>query len=62
MTTLVSVAVITYNQEKHLPKTLDSILMQECNFDYNIIIGEDCSTDSTMSICEQYEKQYPGIV
>lgn len=62
MTTLVSVAVITYNQEKHIAQTLDSILMQKCNFDFNIIVGEDYSTDNTRMICEKYEKNYPGKV
>ena len=38
-----SVAVITYNQEKYISQTLDSILCQEHNYKYEIVIGEDCS-------------------
>ncbi len=49
-----SVFVVTYNQEQYIRQALDSILMQQVNFDYEIIIGEDCSTDSTPAICDEY--------
>ena len=50
----ISVAVITYNQQDTIRQTLDSILMQKGGFDLEIVIGEDCSTDSTRAICEEY--------
>ena len=50
----ISVVVCTYNQEDTIARTLDSILMQQCHLPYEIIIGEDCSTDNTLSICQQY--------
>ena len=50
----ISVAVITYNQESTIRQTLDSILMQKGDFDLEIVIGEDCSKDSTHTICEDY--------
>jgi glycosyltransferase involved in cell wall biosynthesis len=56
---LVSILVVTYNQESYIRQTLDSLLEQECSFDYEILIGEDCSTDSTRDICIEYEKQFP---
>jgi glycosyltransferase involved in cell wall biosynthesis len=56
----VSVAMITYNHEKYIAKALDGVLMQRTNFDYEIIIGEDCSTDNTRNIIVDYEKRYPG--
>lgn len=52
--TKISVGVITYNQESTIRQTLDSILMQEGDFDLELVIGEDCSTDSTHAICEEY--------
>lgn len=52
--TKISVAVITYNQQETIRQTLDSILMQKGNFDLELVIGEDCSTDSTRAICEEY--------
>lgn len=50
----ISVVVITYNQETTIRQTLDSILAQKGDFDLELVIGEDCSTDSTRAICEEY--------
>ncbi|MBR1524972.1 MAG: glycosyltransferase, partial [Lachnospiraceae bacterium] len=44
---VLSVLFITYNHEKYLQKSLDSVLSQQTDFDYEIVVGEDCSTDST---------------
>lgn len=55
----VSIAMITYNHEKFIAKALDSILMQQVNFEYEIVIGEDCSTDSTRDIVINYQNHYP---
>jgi glycosyltransferase involved in cell wall biosynthesis len=57
----VSVCVITYNQERFISKAIDSILLQKVTFDYEIIIGEDCSKDNTRSICLDYQRKYPQI-
>ncbi len=62
MNPLVSIIVTTYNQEKTIGRTLDSILCQECQFDFEIVIGEDGSTDSTRQVCEQYVLRNPTIV
>lgn len=53
---LVSVIVITYNQKKYIKKALDSILEQKVNFTFEIIVGDDCSTDGTNDIIKIYEK------
>ncbi len=50
----ISVGVITYNQQTTIRQTLDSILMQKGDFDLELVIGEDCSTDATHAICEEY--------
>lgn len=54
-----SVLVITYNQDRYIAQALDSILMQIVDFDYEIIIGDDCSSDGTISILEKYRAAYP---
>lgn len=54
-----SVVVLAYNHEKFLRQALDSVLMQEVDFDYEVIVGEDCSPDGTRSIVQAYEQQYP---
>lgn len=58
----VSVCLITYNQEKYIKDAIDSILMQDCPFEFNLIIGEDCSSDKTRSICIEYANRYPELI
>lgn len=58
----ISVIVATYNQETTIGRTLDSIIMQQCHLPIEIVIGEDCSTDSTRAICEDYAQRYPQVV
>lgn len=55
---IVSVFILTYNQEEFIAQTIESILMQKTNFIFQLVIGEDCSTDSTRSICEKYVSDY----
>lgn len=56
----VSVAVITYNHATAISQCLDSILSQSVDFDYEIVVGDDCSTDSTQSILQEYAVKYPN--
>lgn len=58
----VSVIVCTYNQEITIRRTLDAILAQQCDCDYEVIIGEDASIDNTRKICEEYVDKFPDIV
>jgi len=55
----VSVSIITYNHEKYIGKAIDSVLEQQTDFDYEIIIGDDCSTDSTKKILQEYQNKHP---
>ncbi len=55
----VSVLVVTYNHENYIVQAIDSILAQEVNFDYEILIIEDCSTDRTRSIVLDLQAKYP---
>src|SRR5574344_692387 len=57
-----SVIIITYNQEKYIAQTLESILKQDHNYSYEIIIGEDCSKDKTKQVIEKYVLEYPNII
>jgi glycosyltransferase involved in cell wall biosynthesis len=61
-TPLVSVWIITYNQEKYLPKAIDSVLEQETDFPFEIVIGEDCSSDQTRAVCLRYQKEHPDKI
>ena len=59
---VVSICCITYNHEKYIEETIDSFLMQETDFPFEIVIGEDCSTDNTRKIVEKYKEMYPNII
>lgn len=59
---VVSVCCITYNHEKYIEEAIDSFLMQETNFPFEVVIGEDCSTDNTRKIVEKYKENYPNII
>lgn len=58
----VSVVVITYNHEKYIRLALDSILMQNVDFAFEILIGDDCSTDQTAEIIGEYQQRFPHII
>lgn len=58
----VSVFVPTYNHKDYIAQALESILMQEVSFSYEIIIHDDASTDGTTEIVKSYEKRYPNII
>lgn len=51
--------MITYNHEIFIREAIEGVLMQKASFDYQLVIGEDYSTDSTWQICEEYAKRYP---
>jgi glycosyltransferase involved in cell wall biosynthesis len=55
----VSVVVITYNQERTIGQALESALAQRVNFDYEIVVGEDCSTDRTREIVMDFQRRHP---
>ncbi len=42
-----SVVILTYNHEKYIGEAIESVLVQETDFDYEIVIDEDYSTDRT---------------
>jgi len=58
----VSIAVTSYNHEKYIKQCLESILTQKGDFKMEIILGDDCSTDSTGQILEEYQKKHPEII
>lgn len=59
---LVSIRVVTYNQVNYIRACLDGILMQKTNFPFEIVVGEDCSTDGTREIVFEYQEKYPNQI
>ena len=49
-----SALVITYNQKEFIAETLESILSQKHSYRYEIIVGDDCSTDGTQDVLKEY--------
>jgi glycosyltransferase involved in cell wall biosynthesis len=57
-----SVILITYNHERFIARTIESVLAQRVNFEYEIVIGEDCSTDGTRAVIMDFYRRYPGRI
>ena len=62
ITPLLSICIQTYNQVKFIKECLDGILMQQTNFDFEILLGEDASIDGTREICMEYAKRHPDKI
>ena len=58
----VSVCIVTYNQANFIGRAIESALNQKTNFEFEILVGDDCSTDGTQDIIKQYAQQYPNRV
>ena len=63
MDVLLSIIVPVYNQEKYVIKALDSIFAQNITFPYEVLVGDDCSTDSSASLLQEYKvtHNYPEL-
>lgn len=58
----VSCHVITYNHINYISKCIDGILMQKTDFDFEIVIGDDVSTDGTREIVKEYASRFPDLI
>lgn len=57
----VSVIIVTYNQVGTIARTIESVLAQQCDFPVEIVIGDDASTDNTLSVARSYAERYSNI-
>ena len=55
---MLSILVPTYNHEKYIVEALDSIFAQNTQYSYEVLVGDDCSTDGTQNVLKQYEKEH----
>jgi len=62
MSIKVSVCTITYNHEAYIAEAVESALKQQTNFEYEIVIGEDCSTDRTRQILTELRDRHPDKI
>lgn len=59
---LVTVLITTYNQERYIGKAIDSVLAQKTDFPFEVYISEDCGTDGTRAILQDYAARFPDII
>lgn len=59
---VVSVNMITYNHEPYIRQAIEGVMMQKTDFEFELVIGEDASTDKTREICFEYQKRYPDKI
>jgi len=58
----VTVSLITYNHAQFIAQAIESVLMQQTNFDFELLIGEDDSLDGTRQIVTGYKAKYPDRI
>lgn len=58
----VQVVCVTYNQKDYIKDALDSFIIQKTNFKFQVLVGDDCSTDGTSEIVSEYARKYPDII
>ena len=58
----VSIYMITYNQEAFIEQAIESVMIQETNFEYKLFVGEDFSSDNTREICKKLKEKYPDKI
>lgn len=57
---ILSIYVSVYNHKNYIKEALNSILMQKTDYEYEVLVGDDASTDGTTEILKEYEKKYPS--
>src|SRR5262245_50655987 len=62
VTPLVDVHLITYNHERFVAQAIESVLAQQTNFPFRLIIGDDCSSDGTQAIIRRYALEHPDRI
>ncbi|MDB4925229.1 glycosyltransferase family 2 protein [Mucilaginibacter sp.] len=59
---IVSVCCITYNHKQFIAQSIEGFLMQKTNFPFEIVIGDDCSTDGAADVIKEYKEKYPDKI
>jgi glycosyltransferase involved in cell wall biosynthesis len=57
---MASVLMLTYNHGTFVEESVQSVLQQRCDFPFEIVVGDDASTDGTLSCLRSLEQRFPG--
>jgi len=58
----ITIAMLSYNEKQYIGDAIESCLRQTCDYPFEIIIGDDGSTDGSIELIEAYRKKYPEII
>lgn len=59
---MISVIIVTYNQQDSIGRAIDSVLMQQCSEPVEVVVADDASVDDTPNVCREYACRYPDKV
>tara|TARA_R110002049_G_scaffold82349_2_gene209559 strand:+ start:4375 stop:5289 length:915 start_codon:yes stop_codon:yes gene_type:complete len=59
---LLSICLITYNHEQYIAQAIEGVLMQKVDFNWELVVADDHSTDNTRNILLEYKKRFPGKI
>jgi glycosyltransferase involved in cell wall biosynthesis len=59
---VVSALMLAYNHASYIAQAIESVVSQETSFPFELLIGEDCSTDDTRAIALEYQRRYPDLI
>lgn len=57
-----SILMLTYNQERYIDEAIRSVMLQQTSFPFELVIGNDASTDRTSEICRKWKEKYPDKI
>jgi len=59
---LISICIVTYNQVNYIRRCIQSIVEQVVDCDFEIIVGDDCSTDGTSAELQSMQNDHPELL
>ena len=59
---VISVRLMTFNHENFFSQAIEGCIIQDCSYSFEVVIGDDFSTDRTLNIALEYESKYPDII
>lgn len=62
MSVMVSVVMITYNHEQFIEEAVRGVVSQKTTFPFELVIGEDFSTDNTRQVCKALAEEFPDLI